>query len=150
MEHKYLHDEEPEYYEEETKQYPENKKQIQADNKINPLQARRQNRDYKINPNAIPRPNTNDDIYNNSDKTHYFQTEDYVKNMVPFSNSYFIVNETENSSLRFIRPSINRIPTTMGDINNSGLIYGLYIQPFALQEQGEFVIPSVEGILYLI
>ena len=152
MEHKYLHDEEPEYYEDETRQYySENNKQKPAETKkTNPLQARRLNRDYKINPNAIPRPNMNDDIYNNSDKTHYFQTEDYVKNVVPFSNSYYIVNETENSSIRFIRPTINRIPTTMDDINNSGLLLGLYIQPFAVQEQGEFEIPSLEGILSLI
>ena len=101
--------------------------------------------DYKINPNSIPRPNTNDDIYNNQDKMHYFQTDDYTKNAIPYSNSYFIVKETENSSIRFMRSSINLLPTTMTEITNAGLLFGLYIQPFAKLEQGEFEIPSIEG-----
>jgi hypothetical protein len=159
MEHNYLNHEEPDFYVEEPEIYQEErvysysektkrKNSTENSKKANPLQARRSNIDYKINPNAIPRPNVNDDVYNNSEKTHFFQTEDYTKQSVPFSNSYFIVNETENSSIRFIRPSINKIPTTMDDINKSGLLLGLYIQPFAIQEQGEFKIPSVEGKLY--
>jgi hypothetical protein len=38
----------------------------------------------------------------------------------------------------------------MDNITKSGLLFGLYLQPFAKQAQGEFEVPKIEGINPLI
>jgi hypothetical protein len=101
--------------------------------------------EYKINPISIPRPNKMEDIYVNVDQTHYFQTEDYSKHNIPYSHQFFIVNETKNSSIRFIRSTMNTLPTSMDKVTKSGLLLGCYVQPFAKLMQGEFEVPSIEG-----
>jgi hypothetical protein len=101
--------------------------------------------EYKISPTSIPRPNKAEDIYTAADQTNYFQTEEYSKHNIPFSHSYYVVNETKNSSIRFIRSSVNNLPTSFDKISKAGLLFGLYLQPFAKQVQGEFEVPAVES-----
>jgi protein transport protein SEC24 len=103
-------------------------------------------KDYKINPVAIPRPNQFDEVYRNADKQNIYYTNE--ETFPPYSTSYYIVNETQNSNPRFIRTTMTRIPTDQSVITNSSLTFGLYCQPFAELDENEKPVPKVEGMIY--
>jgi hypothetical protein len=63
----------------------------------------------------------------------------------PHSSTYYIVNETQNSSCRLVRSSLTKIPTDQSTLNSSSLMFGLYCQPFAEFLEQEREIPKVEG-----
>lgn len=100
-------------------------------------------KDYKINPKVIPRPNHFDEIYKNADKEPYYETSE--ENHPPNAATYFITRETQNSSCRFIRSSLTKIPIDQSVLNSSQLMFGLYLQPFAEQHESETPIPVVES-----
>ena len=105
--------------------------------------ARRNSADYKINPDVIPRPRHVEEIYKNSTtKTFVFETNE--DSLPPFSTSYFAVKETNNSSPKFIRSSIIKLPLDQETLNKTSLIFGLHIQPFTELNEGDSSIPQVE------
>jgi len=80
-------------------------------------------KEYKINPDVIPRPNFNEEIYKNDEKMPIYNTNE-TSTPPPHSNTHFLVNETQNSSCRFIRSSLNKIPCDQAKINSSNLNFG--------------------------
>jgi protein transport protein SEC24 len=105
--------------------------------------ARRNSADYKINPDVIPRPRHVEDIYRNpTTKSLTYETNE--ETLPPFSTSYFNVKEINNSSPRFIRSSIVKLPLDQETINKSSLIFGLHVQPFSELIEGDSSIPQVE------
>jgi hypothetical protein len=80
-------------------------------------------KDYKINPDVIPRPNFNEEVFKNDDKMPIYNTNE-TSTPPPHTNTYFLVNETQNSSCRFIRSSLTKIPTEQSKINSSSLNFG--------------------------
>jgi hypothetical protein len=100
-------------------------------------------KDYKINPKVIPRPNHFDEMYRNADKQPIYETSEEIH--PPHSTVHHVVNETQNSSCRFIRSSLTKIPTDQSILNTSSLMFGLYVQPFAEIPENEREIPKVEG-----
>jgi hypothetical protein len=80
-------------------------------------------KDYKIDPAVIPRPNFNEEIYKNEERLPIYSTGE-TNTPPPLSNTYFIVNETQNSSPRYVRSSLNKIPTDQSKLTNSSLIFG--------------------------
>lgn len=98
--------------------------------------------DYKINPDVIPRPKHYEEIYKSSTKTSVYSTNE--DSLPPFTTSYFIVDETQNSSPRLIRSSLTKIPTDQDQFNKSSLIFGIYCQPFAELQPGDRPIPQVQ------
>lgn len=105
--------------------------------------ARKNTADYKINPDVIPRPRHVEDFYRNpTNKSNYYETNE--DSIPPFSTSNFLVKETQNTSPRFMRPTLLKIPLEQDMINKSGLIFGLHIQPFAELVEGDSTIPRVE------
>ncbi len=103
-------------------------------------------KDYKINPRVIPRPNKFDEIFRNNEKLPIFETNEDL--MPPHSSTFYTVKETQNSSCRLVRSSLTKIPVDQSTINGSSLLFGLYCQPFAEFQQDEAEIPKVEGIKY--
>ena len=97
---------------------------------------------YSINPNQIPRPNPNDEVYLNNEKTPIYETN--IGSVPPHSTSYYSVKETQNSSCRYIRATMNTIPISQSLINETSLLFGLCIQPFAQIPDYEQKIPIVE------
>ena len=63
---------------------------------------------YNINPTQIPRPNQFDEIYFNNEKLPFYETN--IGTPPPHSTTFYSVKETQNSSCRFIRPTLNSIP----------------------------------------
>ena len=97
---------------------------------------------YNINPNHIPRPNQNDEIYLNSEKLPIYET--YMGTPPPHSTSFYSVKEVQNSSCRFIRSTLNSVPTSQSLLNETNLLFGLCIQPFAEIPEYEDPIPKVQ------
>ena len=97
---------------------------------------------YSINPVHIPRPNQNDEIYLNNEKLPFFETNLGVA--PPHTTSFYSVKETKNSSCRFIRSTLNSVPTSQSLLNETNLLFGLCIQPFAEIPDYEEPIPKVE------
>ena len=98
--------------------------------------------EYKINPSILPRPNEFPDIYiNEESSSSIFETNNGAH--PPHSTSKFIVKETSNSSCRFIRATLTKIPTSQSIISSSNLFFGLYVQPFAEIQEGEEEIPKI-------
>ena len=62
----------------------------------------------------------------------------------PYTNSYFLGVETQNSNPRFIRSTYTHIPSDPLVISSSGLPFGIVVQPFAELKSGEEPIPIVE------
>lgn len=91
----------------------------------------------------IPRPNHNDEIYKNPDKQPIYNTSE--DSLPPHTNSFFIVNETQNSSPRLIRGTFSKIPQDSSILSASGLQFGLVVQPFAEFLPQEREIPKVES-----
>ena len=97
---------------------------------------------YSINPNHIPRPNQNDEIYLNNEKLPIYETN--IGTAPPHSTSFYSVKETQNSSCRFIRSTLNSVPVSQSLLNETNLIWGLCIQPFAEIPDYEELIPKVQ------
>ena len=103
---------------------------------------------YRIAPKIIPRPSEFEDIYLNENQENIYYTS--IDSHTPHSSSQYIVKETENSSCRFIRSSLIKIPTSQYILNNSNLLLGIYCQPFAEIQENENEIPKINlknGIL---
>ena len=82
-----------------------------------------------IDPESIPHPSEFEDYYLNTEKQNiYYST---VGNHPPHSISKYSVIETENSSCRLIRSSLVRFPTNQNLLSKTGILFGLYCQPFA-------------------
>lgn len=106
-------------------------------------QAHKRNpKNYKINPKVVPRPNHFDEIYKNPDDQPIYNTNE--DNLPPYSNTHFFVNETGNSTPRIIRSTLNRIPSDLTFIQNTNLMFGFVMQPFAEFLSNEKEIPKVE------
>ena len=99
---------------------------------------------YKINPNVIPRPNQFDQVYRSVRKDVIFNTDEDT--LPPHSTAYYNVHQTHNSSCRYVRPTLTRLPCDQSFLNNSSVIYGLHFQPFAEHLDFEDEVPKVEGI----
>ena len=97
---------------------------------------------YSINPNQIPRPNQNDEIYFNNEKLPFYETA--VGTPPPHTTSFYSVKETQNSSCRFIRSTLNYVPISQFLLNETSLLFGLCIQPFAEIPDYEESIPKVQ------
>ena len=97
---------------------------------------------YNINPNHIPRPNQNDEIYLNNEKLPIYETN--IGTAPPHSTSFYSVKETQNSSCRFIRSTLNSVPVSQSLLNETNLLWGLCIQPFAEIPDYEELIPKVQ------
>jgi len=80
-------------------------------------------KDYKIDPAVIPRPNFNEEVFKNDQRLPIYSTNEN-STPPPLTNTYFIVNETQNSSPRFVRSSLNKIPCDQSKLNNSCLNFG--------------------------
>jgi len=99
--------------------------------------------DNRIDPHSIPRPSEFEDYYQNSDKKNIFYTS--VGNHPPHSTSKYIVQETENSSCRLIRSSFVKLPNNQSLLSKTGILFGLYCQPFAEFNDSEKKIPIVDA-----
>ena len=97
---------------------------------------------YSINPNHIPRPNQNDEIYLNNEKVPFYETT--IGTPPPHTTSFYSVKETQNSSCRFIRSTLNSVPISQSLLNETSLLFGLCIQPFAEIPDYEENIPTVQ------
>jgi hypothetical protein len=96
-----------------------------------------------IDPESIPHPSEFEDYYLNTEKQNiYYST---VGNHPPHSISKYSVIETENSSCRLIRSSLVRFPTNQNLLSKTGILFGLYCQPFADFNENEKKIPQVDG-----
>ena len=98
---------------------------------------------YNINPTQIPRPNQFDEIYFNNEKLPFYETN--IGTPPPHSTTFFSVKETQNSSCRFIRPTLNSIPISQSLLNETNLLFGICVQPFAEIPEYEASIPKVES-----
>ena len=97
---------------------------------------------YSINPSQIPRPNQNDEVYLNNEKMPIYETN--IATAPPHPISFFAVKETQNSSPRFIRSTLNSVPISQSLLNETNLLFGLCIQPFAEVPDYEDPIPKVQ------
>lgn len=96
---------------------------------------KRKLKEYKINPLLIPRPNTFNEFFHNEQKQPIYCTN--IDSIPPFSYTFYKVIENDNSSCRFIRSSLTKIPTKQSILKSSGLFFGLYFCPFAEQLHDE-------------
>ena len=98
---------------------------------------------YNINPTQIPRPNQFDEIYFNNEKLPFYETN--IGTPPPHSTTFYSVKETQNSSCRFIRPTLNSIPISQSLLNETNLLFGICVQPFAEIPEYEASITKVES-----
>ena len=99
--------------------------------------------DYNINPQQIPRPNQNDEVYSNNEKLPIYETN--IGSPPPHTTTFYSVKETQNSSCRFIRPTLNSVPISQSLLNETNLLFGICVQPFAEIPEYEEPIPKVES-----
>ena len=97
---------------------------------------------YSINPSQIPRPNQYDEIYLNNEKLPIYETN--ISTTPPHPISFFSAKETQNSSPRFIRATLNSLPLSQSLLNETNLLFGLCIQPFAEVPDYEEPIPKAQ------
>ena len=97
---------------------------------------------YNINPSQIPRPNQYDEIYMNNEKLPIYETN--IGTAPPHSTSFYSVKETQNSSCRYIRPTLNSVPISQSLLIETNLLFGICVQPFAEIPDYEEVIPKVQ------
>lgn len=109
--------------------YNSNKSTENMSNKNLPNTNQKVKKDYKIDPAVIPRPNFNEEVYKNDQRLPIYNTNE-TATPPPLSNTYFIVNETQNSSPRLVRSSLNKIPCDQGKLNASCLNFGKNIITF--------------------
>ena len=100
-------------------------------------------KNYSINPSQIPRPSHFDEIYMNNEKMPIYETN--IGTPPPHPISFFSTKETQNSSPRFIRSTLNSVPISQSLLNETNLLFGLCIQPFAEIPDYEEQIPKVES-----
>ena len=98
---------------------------------------------YSINPSQIPRPNQHDEIYLNNEKMPVYETN--ISTAPPHPISFFATKETQNSSPRFIRSTLNSVPISQFLLNETNLLFGLCIQPFAEIPDYEDQVPKVDS-----
>ena len=98
--------------------------------------------EYNINPDDIPRPNQYDEIYMNNEKLPYYETN--IGTAPPHSTSFYSVKETQNSSCRYIRSTLNSVPISQSLLNETNLLFGICVQPFAEIPDYEEPIPKVQ------
>ena len=103
----------------------------------------KQRQESRIDPYSLPRPSEFEDYFLNSDKKSVFYTS--IDSHPPHSTSKFIVQETENSSCRLIRSSLVKLPINQNLLLKTGILFGLYCQPFADFNDSEKKIPIVDG-----
>ncbi len=97
---------------------------------------------YNINPSQIPRPNQYDEIYMNNEKLPIYETN--IGTAPPHSTSFYSVKETQNSSCRYIRSTLNSVPISQSLLNETNLLFGICVQPFAEIPDYEDSIPKVQ------
>ena len=102
-----------------------------------------QKRENRINSNSLPRPSEFEDYYENLDKKNIFYSS--VGAHPPHSTSKYFVIETENSSCRIIRSSLVKLPVNQSLLLKTGVLFGLYCQPFAEFNGNEKKIPVIDG-----
>ena len=85
---------------------------------------------HKIHPSIVPRPDQSEDFYINEHGGNVFPMDLIPSNVIPFSNSFYQVKETQNSSIRLIRPTMHILPADEEILNKTNLPFGFYIQPF--------------------
>ena len=85
-------------------------------------------KNYKINPFTIPRPNSFNEVFSNENHLPIFSTT--IESVPPFTDSYYKVKEENNTSPRFIRSTMVKVPTLQKVLINSHLNFGIYFQPF--------------------
>ena len=94
---------------------------------------------YKLNYddriNIYPRPNNIFLIYKNSNSENIFTSYSNNIEVIPSVKSYFINIEESNSSIKLIRPSQYIIPNNIKKLYNTLNIFGLNIEPFALDDK---------------
>ena len=129
----------------QTNPYPKNtiENNDKENNNINNRMFLLQKRDNRIDSSSLPRPSEFEDYYQNLDKKNIFYSA--VGAHPPHSTSKYIVNETENSSCRIIRSSLVKLPTNQSLLLKTGVLFGLYCQPFAEFNDNEKKIPIVDG-----
>ena len=98
--------------------------------------------EYTINPKQIPRPNNNEEIYLNNEKNPIYKTN--INSLPPHSTSHYVIKETDNSSCRFIRSTLNYIPNNQTLLDDTNLLFGICVQPFAEIPEYENKIPKVK------
>ena len=96
-----------------------------------------------IDPEALPHPCEFEDYFLNQNNQNIYETK--VGSHPPHSITQYTVNETENSSCRLIRSSLIKFPTDQNLLNNIGIPFGLYCQPFADFSDNEKEIPKVDA-----
>ena len=118
-------------------------KEIYLTKEINENKLIQKSINYKLDPKLIPHPNEYEDIYKNNQNENYYKTE--INTLTPNSTSNYIIKEIENSSCRFIRSSLIKIPINQNILNNSNLPFGIYCQPFAEIQEKENKIPIIKN-----
>ena len=97
---------------------------------------------YSINPYDIPRPSQEKEIHLNKQNLPIYETN--LSTNIPFSTKFYSVKETKNSSCKFIRPTINGIPTSKSFFNEAGLPFGICVRPFYQISNQDSQIPKIE------
>ena len=98
---------------------------------------------YSINPYDIPRPSQEKEIYLNKENLPIYETN--LSTNLPFSTKFYTVKETKNSSCKFIRPTINAIPTSPSFFDETGLPFGICVRPFYQINKNESQIPKIQN-----
>ena len=98
---------------------------------------------YSINPYDIPRPSQEKEIYLNKENLPIYETN--LSTSLPFSTKFYTVKETKNSSCKFIRPTINAIPTSPSFFDETGLPFGICVRPFYQINKYESQIPKIQN-----
>ena len=121
----------------------QNNKPNIINNQLNTNMYLLQRKQNLIDPESIPHPCEFEDYFYNLESENNFVTA--VGKHPPHSISKYIVNETENSSCRLIRSSLIKVPINQNLLNKTGILFGLYCQPFADFSEYEKKIPIVDA-----
>ena len=106
---------------EDSKKIKYSKIETRAINSCNYFEKALHNKTLDID--SIPRPKHTDEYFINKDKTNIFKT--LIGENPPQTNSFHIVDEIENSSSRFIRGSLIKVPLDQEILNKSSIILGI-------------------------
>ena len=90
---------------------------------------------YDDNIKLYPRPDTNSFIYKNLNSENKYISNQMNIEVIPSSRAYFTNIEESNSYIKLIRPSQYIIPNNISKFNNTLNLFGLNIEPFALDEK---------------
>ena len=78
----------------------------------------------------------------NNEKLPIYETN--IGTAPPHTTSFYSVKETQNSSCRYIRPTLNSVPISQSLLIETNLLFGICVQPFAEIPDYEEVIPKVK------